>query len=346
MQSSVLFIGDPLNSLAFSSDSSLALAEAALYLGHQVHWTTPEQLLLANSAPSIQQFEILKKINPDSPPNTELVETKSPQHLSAYQKIFVRKDPPFDENYTELCWILQQISSNCVINSPQALLTHHEKMLPFTLMALGIVPDHSVVPSFVAQESKHIIAHAERLFDEASHLMPILTQGSTDVTLKFKVLVKPWRGHGGRGIQVFSSVVELENWLLSLSKSSDQTATSSRWIIQPFLPEIFTHGDRRVFVAHGQVVFDFVRRPAQGRVEANLAQGGSAHLEPLSEVQSEIANSIAAWLQKEGIVLAGLDFIGDFLTEVNITSPTGIRTFEHLSRQNVSIGIMQKLLSK
>ena len=346
MQKSVLFVGDPLDSLAFRSDSSLALAEAALHLGWQVHWTTPERLSLINGEVLAQDYEIIKKVNTNTPPEAESVQASSPHQISSYQKIFVRKDPPFDEGYTELCWFLLQIKSNSVINSPHALLTYHEKMLPFWLKASGTVPDHMVVPSYVSQNPEQLIAQAERLFNETSQLMPVLAQSLPADTPAFKILVKPWRGHGGRDIHVFDSPSELKRWLLRSPEHSHQTTASSRWILQPFLPEIFTHGDRRVFVANGRVVFDFVRRPAAGRVEANLAQGGSAHLEPLSPAQAKIASEIAIWLKNEGIYLAGLDFIGDFLTEVNITSPTVIRTFEHLSEKNVIIEIMQELLSK
>lgn len=346
MLKSILFIGDPLNSLAYSSDSSLALAEAALHLGWQVHWTTPDQLLLTNGDPITQQIKIIKEVNQNSPPQAEEVLAKTPQPLSTYQKIFVRKDPPFDESYTELCWFLLQINTGSVVNSPQALLTHHEKILPYTLMKAGVIPDYTVAPSFVAQSSEHIVEHAEHLFDEASRLAPILLQGASANALTFKVLVKPWRGHGGRGIHVFGSVAELKSWLLQSFGSTQHSKATGRWIVQPFLPEIHTHGDRRVFVVNGKVVFNFVRRPARGRIEANLAQGGSAHLEQLSAEQTKIASDIAVWLKKQGILLAGLDFIGDFLTEVNITSPTGIRTFEQLAQKKVSMEIMQDLLKK
>lgn len=344
MQKSVLFVGDPLNSLSFNSDSSLALAEAALELGYQVHWATPEQIMLMNGDVAIQQFELIKEINSQSAPTSEFIDAHTAQRLSDYQRVFIRKDPPFDEGYTELCWFLHQMHAHRVINAPLALLSHHEKMLPYTLTQAGVVPDYMVVPSFVAQNHEHLVSGAEQLFDEATRLSPILAHSPSAPPPLFKVLIKPWRGHGGRDIHVFDSVAQLKSWLSTAQGASRTMTHSGRWILQPFLPEIFTHGDRRVFVANGRVVFDFVRRPADGKVEANLAQGGSAHLEPLPSELQKLANDIAAWLKKEGILLAGLDFIGNFLTEVNITSPTGIRTFEMLSQQNVSGDIMKELL--
>lgn len=344
MHKAILIIGDPLNSLAFSSDSSLALAEGALELGWQVHWTTPDKLLLINCDTAVQDYEIIRQVNQNSAPQTESIKTSVPLLLSSYHRVLIRKDPPFDESYTELCWFLLQNNTERIINSPRALLTLHEKMLPFILAKLGVIPDHCVVPSFVSQSQESLIAHAQKLFEQAESLAPVLAPHISSNNLQFKVLTKPWRGHGGRGIQVFESVEQMKRWLEqhhSLSPSS-----ASRLILQPFLPEIFTQGDRRVFVVNGRIAFDFVRRPAPGKIEANLAQGGSAQLDPMSAEQTKLASQIALWLKDEGVLVAGLDFIGDFLTEVNITSPTGIRTFEQLAQQRISRDIMLELLTK
>lgn len=346
MNQPILIVGDPIEGLSFASDSSLALVEGAQALGYEVHWATAHQIALSNGTAFIQGYELIKEVSKSSAPITHTVSCTPAQPAEHYQKIFIRKDPPFNESYTELCWFLQQTKPGIVVNSPKALLQHHEKMLPFTLARAGVIPEHCVLPSFVSENPDQLTAQAAALFEQASQLTPIVAPKTVSDAVPFKILLKPWRGHGGRGIQIFNNCDELNRWLRSNFATNNQSYASGQFILQPFLPEIFTRGDRRVFIVNGRTVFDFVRRPAPGRIEANLSQGGSATLESMTEEQSKIADAVAQWLQNEGILLAGLDFIGDFLTEVNITSPTGIRTYEQLSKQTVCRDIVSQLLLK
>lgn len=346
MKPTILIVGDPLESLNYATDSSLAMAEGAIDLGFAVHWSTAADLELLNGSVIVKNRVIIEKINKTLPPSMVTMPVGDPVALSGYKKVFVRKDPPFDESYTDLCWLLLQLENNQVVNAPQALLLQHEKLAPSMLAKAEIIPEYALVPGLVSKNTESLRLFALELFSTANSLLSSLQNLPDFKSFIFRVLVKPWRGHGGRGIQTFSSMKELQNWLSDAEKDPATGALKDLFILQPLLPEIFSEGDRRVFVVNGKVAFDFVRKPAAGKIEANLAQGGSAELRAMTPEQKRLSEKIAIELKRQGILLAGLDFIGDRLTEVNITSPTGIRTFESLTSTPIAKTIMQDLLGE
>jgi len=346
MKPTILIVGDPLESLNYATDSSLAMAEGAIDLGFAVHWSTAADLELLNGSVIVKNIVIIEKINKTLPPSAVTMPVGHSVSLSGYKKVFVRKDPPFDESYTDLCWFLLQLENNRVVNAPQALLLQHEKLAPSLLAKAGIIPEYALVPGLVSKNTESLRLFALELFSTANSLLSSLQNLPDYKSFIYRVLVKPWRGHGGRGIQTFSSMQEVLNWLSHAEKEPATGALKDLFILQPLLPEIFSEGDRRVFVVNGKVAFDFVRKPAAGKIEANLAQGGSAELRTMTIEQKKLSDKIAIELKRQGILLAGLDFIGDRLTEVNITSPTGIRTFESLTRTPIAKTIMQDLLGE
>jgi glutathione synthase len=346
MKPTILIVGDPLDALNYATDSSLAMAEGALGLGFGVHWSTASDLELLNGSVIVKNAMIIEQINNTLPPSVANLAIGHSVPLSAYKKIFVRKDPPFDESYTDLCWFLLQLDDNRVVNAPQALLMQHEKLAPSMLAKAGIIPEYALVPGLVSKNPESLESFALELFSTANSLLSSLQNLPDFKSFIYRVLVKPWRGHGGRGIQTFSSMQEIQNWLSHAEKNPVTGTLKDLFILQPLLPEIFSEGDRRVFVVNGKIAFDFVRKPATGKIEANLAQGGSAELRAMTEEQKRLSEKIALELKRHGILIAGLDFIGDRLTEVNITSPTGIRTFESLTQTPIAKTIMQDLLGE
>ncbi|NBO37302.1 hypothetical protein EBU99_01830 [bacterium] len=343
MKQALLIIGDPVETLNFSGDSSLALAEAALELGYTVDWTTAEDVSLLNGAAVAYRVFQIEEILTNQAPAGRFRTDSTPIVLSKYRAIFVRKDPPFDESYTDLCWILSLLPAKLVINSPTALLLNHEKLTPWALALRGVVPQHAMVPTLVSRNQSAILQFVEQQFLQANDFLNALPGIPDFENFKFKMLAKPWRGHGGRGIETFESISALGTWLAA-QPSTTPGLLESAWIIQPLLPEIKTAGDRRVFIVNGKVAFDFVRFPAPGKIEANLAQGGRAVLLPMSSELMNLCERIASELKSSGIRLAGLDFIDEKLTEVNITSPTGIRTFESLSGTQICKQLLADLL--
>lgn len=345
MRQALLIVADPIENLNYSTDSSLAIAEGALELGLTVHWTTPEALELLNHSVIVKSPTIIEKVYRDRPPSVGHSERVFDLAVH-YHRILIRKDPPFNEAYTDLCWILAQLPAGKVINAPEALLIHHEKLSPTSLARAAVIPEYALVPGLVSNNPASLLSYAEELFQSAHGMLQTLKEEAEFKNFVFRVLCKPWRGHGGRGIHTFVSTAQFAAWLEQQPKDPRNTTLSERIILQPLLPEIFSDGDRRVFVVNGQVVFDFVRRPAPGKVEANLAQGGNAILAEMSPLQKEVSTKVAIELVKQGILIAGLDFIGDRITEINITSPTGIRTYEQLTGTSISKSIVQALVGK
>lgn len=342
MNKNLLIIGDPIKSLSYSGDSSLALAQGGRDLGYRVYWTTSEHISLLNGSPVVSQRVEILQTNENSAPTLRQAENDL-LSLSEFERTLIRKDPPFDENYTDLCWILSQGDPRKIINNPRSLLVFHEKLTPWQLCAEGIIPQHMMVPTLVSQDVAKIVTFAQEQWEHCSSFLSALPGFTEFENFEFQILCKPWRGHGGRGIQTFGSLDTMRAWL---SAESKKPLLETPIIVQPFLPQITRDGDRRVFIVNGQVAFQFVRRPAPGRVEANLAQGGTASLEHLPNEIKSASESIATYLKKHGILIAGIDFIGDFLTEVNITSPTGIRTFETLADVDIATQICENLFKE
>lgn len=345
MDKTLLIIGDPLDGLNYAGDSSLALAQGGLESGFRIHWALPEHIALLNGEPIVSFLKEVLSVPAGMPPVCGDSQESFPLRLDSYEKILVRKDPPFDDSYTDLCWILSQCAPRKVINSPESLLNLHEKLAPWRMAKDGIVPDHMLVPTLVSRDPNHLSSFVDEQFSLAESFLNSQRNLSEFHNFRFRVLAKPWRGHGGRGVHTFTSRSEFDAWTKTISETrGTRPGLNDLWIVQPLLPEIHTHGDRRVFIVNGKIAFDFVRWPAAGRIEANLAQGGTATLEPLPEELQSVSLTIARILKNQGVLLAGLDFIGSRLTEVNITSPTGIRTFENLSGRKIATKLLSDLL--
>lgn len=312
----ILFIGDALNTLKLSSDSSLALAEAALSQGHCVSWCTPEKVVYFKNTVLIEECDELVHVS-----STQLHIGKKQRHfLAEFSLCFIRKDPPFDAAYKNLCWLLATEKNVKMINPPHTLLTYHEKSLPWHAFAEGVLEEHNLIPTCFARSLSTI-------------------QDFCTALPNTQFIAKPWLGHGGEDVTLFQEKSDLFTYLKSRDSKQDPL------LVQPFLEEIHTLGDRRVLIANGKVVCHFVRLPAQGRIAANLAQGGSAQLKPLTPEQNEICLKLARYLQEKQILFAGIDLIGLFVSEINITSPTGLRTYENLAKTPVSLKAFNLFIS-
>lgn len=299
----ILFIGDPLSSLKLKSDSSLALAQAALKCGKKVYWCEASNIAFFNNEIVVLNSQEILAASPTMLDYRQGGEKKI--KFSFFQFCFVRKDPPFDEEYKNLCWILSCQNKVKIINGAEALLAFHEKALQWRAAAEGFLENNQIIPTCLTRDLRLIENFCDEFAKEA------------------KIICKPWLGHGGESVFLFDSKELLLNFLGKNYKEL--------FLIQPFLPEITSVGDRRVILANGKVICDYVRLPAPGKIASNGAQGGSAVLRPMSAEQNNISLKVAQFLKAKGILFAGLDLIGNFVGEINITSPTGIRTYEALA---------------
>ena len=310
----ILIIGDPLEELNPKTDTGIFFAEEALFLDHSVFWSTPTQLSLVNSAIYAKCSELKFKRKLETPLSTPLA---NPLLVSGFDTVWIRKDPPFDRSYVSLCWILKTIEEKTYFaNRPSALLNFHEKHTPFIAHAKGVLKDHEIVSTWIPDALVDI-----------SEAPAFLKSGP--------IVTKPWLGHGGHSIKKWNSLKDALNGIAEADLQST--------LFQPYLEEITTAGDRRVFILDGEIIGGLLRLPTKGNFVSNLAQGGTGSLSPLSEAQIEVCNRIGTFLKASGIFFAGLDVIGTKISEVNITAPTGFRKITELGGENLARVYLKKV---
>ena len=290
----VLFILDPLPALNAYKDSSVAMMRALEARGHRISVAMQGDLFILDGQVSARSTEIALVPGADlheknwwevlSPPKDTL--------LKDFGAILMRKDPPFDMEYVYTTHMLEfaQAQGARVFNGGDAIRNHPEKL------AITEFPEFTT-PTMVSRDMERLKAfHA----------------------LHRDVIVKPLDGMGGTGIfRLGLNEPNLNAILESLTKDGTQTIMAQRYI-----PEI-SLGDKRILLIGGEPVpYCLARIPLAGETRGNLAAGGRGVAQPLSERDWFIARSIAPKLAERGLILVGLDVIGDYVTEINVTSPT------------------------
>ena len=306
-----LFITDPLGGFNLDKDSSLAMMREAQARGHGVwacgtsdlHWQSGQLV----SAP-MQRLR-LKELTQD----WYFVEETRDQALSQMDAVLMRKDPPFDSEYFYATHLLSQAEREGakVFNQPSALREHPEKL---ALMEFA----QWTSPTLVTRSSVAIRAfHAQHQ----------------------DIILKPLDGMGGMGIfRVRADGLNLGSIIETLNQEG---ATSV--MVQKFVPAI-AQGDKRVLVIGGKPVpYALARIPQGNEVRGNLAVGGKGVAQALSPRDSEIAQALGPVLAARGLLLVGLDIIGDCLTEVNVTSPTCFREITDQTGFDVAAMFMDAL---
>jgi glutathione synthase len=304
-----LFIADRFETLKPKGDSTLELVRSALIKKHKVFWCTDTDLQMNGFYPRARAVEILE-CEPDALPKLAEGENVALE-FGKVDAVIIRKDPPFDEHYVKLCWLLSLAERKTfMMNRPSLLLRYHEKLIPQEACARGFLTEADLIPTFMND-----LASAKLFFTENP---------------PEKVVIKPFLGFGGGNVTSQST----EDFL----KSNNENINVDT-LIQPFQPEI-SEGDFRVFLLDGQILASFARVPAAGGFISNLAQGGAAVAKPLTTIQIEKLTQLGAFLKTVGIVLAGADVIGDKISEVNITSPTGLVSLLKLEGQRYADNII------
>jgi glutathione synthase len=288
----ILFVADPLASLKVYKDSTYAMMVEAARRGHGLWACEPEDLIWRGG----QVLARCGKVSL-SGGETDWFTSGEPnwRELAGFGAVLMRKDPPFDEGYLNATYLLEMAERDGarVFNRPQALRDFNEKL------AIARFSNFTV-PTLVSCRADQI-----RVFlDE---------QGD--------VVVKPLNAMGGSGIfRLRPGDANLGAILETV------TALGRRQVMaQRYIPEI-ADGDKRVLLIDGEPVpYALARIPAPGETRGNLAAGGTGVARPLTGRDREIAAALGPVLKAEGLLLVGLDVIGDWLTEVNVTSPTCFR---------------------
>ena len=284
-----LFIADPLESFKVNKDSTLAMMRVAQESGHRL-WFCEARNILWRKNQVVADCQTLL-IKPGVTPWFELGEVES-RTLSNFSAVMMRTDPPFDIEYLNTTWLLSAAERQGakVFNRPAAVRDHSEKL------SITEFPE-LIPPTIVTRELEAI---------EAFH------QEHRDI------VIKPLDGMGGMGVfRVGADGLNLASIVETLGENGRRTLMAQR-----FLPEI-TQGDKRVLLIGGEVVpFALARIPQGNEIRGNLAAGGKGLAMPLNESEKKIAQYLAPILNQRGLFLVGLDMIGGYLTEINVTSPT------------------------
>lgn len=307
----LLFIVDPLDRLSLAGDTSYALMLEAYARQHEVWTCQLNHLGLERDDPiALAQLTVVRTA--ERAAEAFAVDDRTALPLDAFDMVFMRKDPPVDVAYLHATWILEHARGRTLlVNDPRGLreLNEHLAVLRF--------PD--LTPPTIVTRSTTRLADFMR------------EQGGA-------IVVKPVDGFGGLGIFV---VREGDPNASSIFETS--TAAGRQWTVaQRYLPEA-ADGDKRIVLVGGEPVGAVLRVPARGEARGNLHVGGRAVRSELDAADRAIIAAVAPTLAAHGQVLVGLDVIGGRLTELNITSPTGIRHIAALEGRNVAGEVLDRL---
>jgi glutathione synthase len=286
----ILFVADPLESFKIYKDTTFAMMRELQRRGHHIAACEPKDLRWQRGG--VVQSRV-RSITLTGEPDAWFTETAvQTSAIKDFAAVIMRKDPPFDSEFFYATHLLEQAEREgaSVFNKPRALRDHPEKL------AILEFPQF-IGPALVTRDADAVRAfHAEHR----------------------DIILKPLDGMGGMGIfRVKDDGLNLGSIIETLNKDGAQTL-----MVQKFLSAI-SEGDKRVLVIGGKPVpYCLARIPQGGEVRGNLAAGGKGVAQPLTDADRAIAESLGPILAARGLLLVGLDVIGDSLTEINVTSPT------------------------
>jgi len=304
---------DPIEGINIGKDSSFAMLLAAQKRGYQLHYMRQGDLYVDGSNAMAQSSTI--KIE-DKPENWFHIEHTQEIKLSSLDVILMRKDPPFDIEYITTTYILEMAeqAGTLVVNRPASLRDANEKMF------ITHFPQ-CCTPMLVSRDQGRLRAFIGHQKD---------------------VILKPLDGMGGESIfRVTLDDANLSVILETITRSGARTIMAQR-----FIPEI-SEGDKRILLVDGEPIpYALARIPAKGETRGNLAAGGSGTGIKLHDHDRWICEQVGPKLRERGILFAGIDVIGKYLTEINITSPTCIRELDKQYGLNIAGQLMDCIEQK
>ena len=315
------FIIDPIEKLNPSHDSSVAIMEAAQALGHEVWITEVHQLTVSQGkawATLTPVHLVPVKQEGDRWISAELWFSLDQPQLLALEEmdaVFMRTDPPVTVPYLYATYILDYVDSSktLVINSPQGLRAANEKMyaLQFT----------EAIPETIVSQNKQVI----REFVEK----------------KEAAVLKPLGGKAGEGILFLEASDRNFNSLIEISTKQGREPV----MVQTYLPAA-KEGDKRIILLDGEPIGAINRIPTGKEFRGNMAVGGRVAQTEITDREREICVQVAPKLREDGLYFVGIDVIGGYLTEVNVTSPTGIREIDLLDHVNLGKQVIEWIENK
>ena len=311
MSLKIAFQMDPIGPIDIDADSTFRIAEEAQLRGHELFYYTPDMLAYQEGRITATGCPLTVKREKG---NHFSLGEKTEADLADMDVVWLRQDPPFDMGYITTTHLLDRIHPDTlVVNDPFWVRNYPEKLLVLDF------PDLTP-PTTVACDLETIKAF------KAKH-------GT--------VILKPLYGNGGAGV---FKLTEADNNITSLHELFSGI-NREPLIVQKFLPDV-SNGDKRVILVDGEPVGAINRVPAKGETRSNMHVGGRPEKVALTARDIEICERIGPLLREKGQIFVGIDVIGDYLTEINVTSPTGIQELERFDGTNVAEKIWQAIEAK
>lgn len=311
MDVSTLFVMDPLERINVAGDSTYMLMLEARRRGWPVWFCTPGDLYADRGAARgrVRPVEVRRGERPFEPGPVE------DRPLGDFRVVWMRKDPPFDMDYIFTTYLLDLVPpTTLVLNHPPSLRNRNEKMFALAFADYGPT---TLVSRDIGQILAWVRARPER------------------------VVIKPWDGNGGRGVMVTHGADEnLRSMVETLTNEG-----RSYILVQQYLPAI-KEGDKRVILVDGEARGWMLRVPQKGDHRGNMHVGAKVVACELSARDREVCEAIGPTLKAEGLVFVGIDLIGGDLTEINVTSPTGIQEINQLMGTQLELEITDAVLRR
>ncbi len=292
---------DPIARINIKGDSTFALLLEAQKRGHGLSYYTPDQLSMVGEE-IVAPVQLLTVR--DEPGNHFTLGEPRREALNGFDVVLLRQDPPFDLAYITSTHLLERIHpKTLVVNDPASVRNAPEKL--FVMNFPQLMP-----PTLISRDLDEINAFRDR-------------HGA--------VVMKPLHGHGG------AAVFRVMPQDMNFGSLFDMFSVTFRepWVIQQFIPEV-KHGDKRIILVNGEFAGAVNRVPAADDLRSNMVRGGAAQETELTPREREICATVGPALRERGLLFVGIDVINGNLTEINVTSPTGIRAIARLGGPDVA----------
>jgi len=302
---------DPIARINIRGDSTFALLLEAQKRGHGLAYYTPDKLSLRGEE-LVAPVQALT-VRDEAGDHFTLGEPKR-EALTNFDVVLLRQDPPFDLAYITSTHFLERIHpKTLVVNNPASVRNAPEKIMVMNF-------PHLMPPTLISRDLDEINSFRDQ-------------HGA--------VVMKPLHGHGG------AAVFRVMPQDMNFGSLFDMFSVTFRepWVIQRFLPEV-KHGDKRIILVDGEFAGAVNRVPAPDDLRSNMVRGGAAHATDLSDREREICATVGPKLRELGLLFVGIDVIDGNLTEINVTSPTGIRAIQRLNGPDVAAKIWDTIEKK
>ncbi|AFJ03326.1 Glutathione synthetase [Methylophaga frappieri] len=304
---------DPIQDINTKKDSSFAMMLAAQARGWQLFYIQQDDLFLREGKVMANLTAVSVR---DDPSDWHQLQETQISRLNSLDAILMRKDPPFDMEYIYSTYLLEQAQAEgvLIVNDPQSLRDANEKL--FTAWFPDCCP-----PTLVTRQ-KSLMREFQADYGD--------------------IIIKPLDGMGGASI--FRVMQGDPNFSVIVETLTEKGTKSV--MVQQYLPAI-REGDKRILLINGEPIpYALARIPAEGETRGNLAAGGRAEGRPLTERDRWICQQVGSKLREKGLIFVGLDVIGDYLTEINVTSPTCIRELDKLFDLDIADQLMDAIEAK